>query len=205
MTAVATETVRCFIAVELPEDVKRALARLQQALQVRIGRTLGPAVQQAVRWVAPEGSHLTLKFLGNVPTDQLALIDQALRRAIDGVPQCTVIVSGLGMFPSQSRPRVIWVGVGGDIAALAELQRRADVATVPLGFPSEQRAFSPHLTLARIREELGAVERRALGAAIAGERFDGRLVVPVREVSLMRSELSRGGAKYSRIAAVALA
>ena len=197
----ATETVRCFIAVELPEDVQRALARLQQGLQARLGRTQGPAV----RWVAPAGIHLTLKFLGSVPTDQLAEIDQSLRLAIDGVPRCMVIVSGLGMFPNQSRPRVIWVGVGGDVAALAELQRRVELATVSMGFPSDQRAFSPHLTLARIREELGAAERRAVGACIAGERFDSRLVVPVREVSLMRSELSHAGAKYSRLAAVALA
>lgn len=201
---VAQGNVRCFVAVELPADVKAALEQLEQDIQAQLVPVLGAAPQHGLHWVSPGAVHLTLKFLGATPSDKLPLLIDALGRAIGGRSTGALTLDGLGMFPSQRRPRVVWVGLTGDIDSLVNLQRDVELALVPLGFPPEQRPFSPHLTLARVREELGSVERQALANVIVGVQSPPGLTIPVHEVSLMRSELRREGARYSRLAVMPL-
>jgi 2'-5' RNA ligase len=136
---------RAFIAVDIPPSVKQQLA----ALQDRLRASLPPPSNRAlhIRWVLPEGIHLTLKFLGEITTTQAEQVKVALR-ALPLLEAIKVEVKGLGVFPNNHRPRVLWVGVEAP-PALGFLAAQIEAAIARLGFAKEERAFAPHLTLAR--------------------------------------------------------
>jgi 2'-5' RNA ligase len=190
------EQVRCFVAVELPDGLKQDLVALQDRLKA--GSPSG------VRWVDPHGIHLTLKFLGNVAAGRLPEIVRALRQAARGVSPFHLTAGGLGVFPNTGRVRVVWVGLTGDLEGLRNLQRRTESALAPLGFPAESRPFSPHLTLARVRDQVSPADRQGLGALVEGSRFESAWPIDVAAVHLMRSQLTGRGAVYSVIESVAL-
>jgi 2'-5' RNA ligase len=190
------EQVRCFVAVELPDGLKQDLVALQDRLKA--GSPSG------VRWVDPHGIHLTLKFLGNVAAGRLPEIVRALRQAARGVSPFHLTAGGLGVFPNTGRVRVVWVGLTGDLEGLRNLQRRTESALAPLGFPAESRPFSPHLTLARVRDQVSPADRQGLGALVEGSRFESTWPIDVAAVHLMRSQLTGRGAVYSVIESVAL-
>ena len=192
---VHTEEVRLFVAVELPPPVTAALGELQDALRKR--GTGG------LRWVRPEGIHLTLKFLGEVPAQQVNAIVNALAPAVMGVVPHDLSLGRLGTFGGRN-PRVLWVSVEGDIETLGLLQKQVEQALAPLGFPREERAFSPHLTLARVRPENARGAARPLAEAVAAVEVM-HAKIPVRELALMRSQLKPGGAVYTRLQAFPLA
>jgi 2'-5' RNA ligase len=190
------DTVRTFVAIELPDPI---LARLEE-LQARIKEDVPPGL---VRWVRPEGIHLTLKFLGDVPVAQIEGLARALQEACAPHGGFTVRIAGLGCFPNPHRPRVIWVGVEEPSGALARLQHDVERALTPLGYPPEGRAFSPHLTLSRVKGG-GREALEALGAYVS------RSAVTVGEmqasaVHLMRSDLRPSGAVYTALAVAPLA
>lgn len=188
-------TIRSFVAIELPAEAR---AWCQAAIE-RARRGLGPTAS-AVRWVNPDGIHLTLKFLGAVPTDQLtALIDQ-LRIALASQASFTLSIGGLGVFPGPRAPRVLWVSIMGDLEALGACQQRVESATAPLGFPSEKRAFTPHLTFGRVRETATPEQRAAIGALPAAWPPGTSAPFQVTSASLMQSHLGPGGARYSQLA-----
>lgn len=192
-------SLRLFIAVELPADVRAALARLQERLKA-LDR------DRIVRWTSIEGVHLTLKFLGETPADRLDALEAGLRGAAARSGAFALRMEGVGCFPNTRRPRVVWAGVRGDLATLSALQERVERAIAPLGFPRENRAFSPHLTLGRARQGAPPAALAALGAhmervASAPERGPEWRVAAV---SLMRSDLRPSGAVYTQLAAVAL-
>src|SRR5215475_9916103 len=135
---------RTFIAIELPQPVLALLENAQATLAQTVPRG-------SVRWVRPEGIHLTLKFLGNVSEEKSADILTALDMLAQREARLDLETAGLGFFPPRGALRVLWLGVGGQIAALAALQRRVDQALVPLGFSPEGRASSPHLTLGGVQ------------------------------------------------------
>ena len=213
---------RLFVAIELPDEVKQALVEAVRALR-------GAGVDDGLRWVRPEGVHVTLKFLGPTPPERVPAIIDALRDAVRGVAPFDLQPSGIGAFhggrsqhftreyPRESYPqniRVLWVGVHGDTAALAALADRVEGALNPLGFPREKRAFSAHLTLARVRDDASRETRIALSEALRPFLSEGSITpavfdaarVPVfpafraERVSLMRSTLLRGGAVYDEVA-----
>lgn len=190
------EQIRTFIAIELEEAVLDGLAQVQEQLK-EDGAT------RVVRWVRPGGIHLTLKFLGNVPAQRIDGIGQALKRACTGFGPFTLTFGGLGCFPSARRPRVVWVGVQGDTETLARLQEAIEEEVAPLGFPTEKRGFSPHLTLGRVKKA-STSEQRQLGELI--RRTEVGLVgqMTVRAVNLMRSDLKPSGAVYTPLLSVAL-
>jgi 2'-5' RNA ligase len=161
---------------------------------------LRPAVSGVV-WVAPGNLHLTLKFLGQVPEERIDAIVGAATRATAGARAFDARVCGLGAFPSATRARVVWAGVTLGAPAMIDLAGRVDRALVPLGFPPESRPFSPHVTLGRVRQP-GRNPELAAALARAAEREFGQQ--RVRGASLMRSELSRGGARYTELAPFAL-
>lgn len=146
---------RLFIALDLPDDVRAELAAAQGRLR-RGGH--------AVRWASAEGLHLTLQFLGEVEEGRV----EGLLAVLAGLPASSFALrlGGLGAFPSAERPRVIWVGLDGYLDALGELQRAVTAATLPLGFPAEERPYAPHLTLGRARQDVGAAQTRALAEAL---------------------------------------
>ena len=192
-----TETVRAFLAIELPDEVTAALASVTEAV--------GSAGVKGVRIVRPQDVHLTLKFLGNVPSSEIDAIVAAVTPVAEAQRAFTVELGGTGAFPRNGRPRVLWVGVGGDLTALRQLQEGIESALEPLGYESESREFSPHLTVARIRDGTPPADgRRAVEAASSADRLASGARIDVRSVSLIRSILLPEGARYERLARIPL-
>ncbi len=190
------EKIRAFIAIELPDPFKDSLSSLEDRLR--------PAEHPYVKWVDPQGIHLTLKFLGNIATDQVPRIIEAITLASQGTSPLKLQIGGLGAFPNLQRPRVIWVAVTGEVDPLIALQRGIDQALVPLGFAIEKRPFSPHLTLGRLRERASPVERNSIGKLVMATKSEGNPAMEVNQISLMRSTLTPSGAIYSRLASIEL-
>jgi 2'-5' RNA ligase len=190
------EQIRSFIAIELPREVKQGLGMLVERLR-GVGHPL-------VKWVEPEGIHLTLKFLGNVASDKLPEIIRVTGEAVQGISPFAVEIRGLGTFPSWQRPQVVWVGVKDEANQLIDLQKNIDAALRDVGFPPEPRFFTPHLTLARVRERAKAGERQEFGNWLCSAKFDSCLDFTVNAISLMKSELTPKGAIYTRLAWIEL-
>ncbi len=188
-------TLRLFVACELPPEMRAALASLQEALREKGAPRL--------RWVRPEGIHLTLKFLGAVPQEKVAAIREALAPTVQGIPPLALSLAEVGTFGDRRGPRVVWVGMEGDLEPLARLQQRVDKALEPL-FPPERRAFSPHLTLARVPDSMGSGERQTLRELAKTIEVPPAPAVTIGELSLIRSILGPGGAVYERLAAFPL-
>jgi len=191
-----TEQIRSFIAIELPEEVRRGLAKLRSELE----RT----EHRSVKWVDPDGIHLTLKFLGNIPFKQVAEVTKAMEEAAQGIPPFHLEISGLGAFPNLKQPRVLWVGIGGEVDTLLRLQQNIDSALASLGFAKEERPFMPHLTLARIRQGASPMERKNFGELAMSASFEASYPIDAKAVSLMRSQLTPDGAIYTRLSMVGL-
>src|SRR5688572_24369859 len=146
MTSVNT-TIRTFVALELPGEVKAALSEAGH----KLGAELGPSAR-AVRWTRPESIHLTLQFLGDVPVGMKQLIKEAIARGCADRGPIELSLGGLGVFPNLARPRVIWVGLDGEnesIEALRSLQSAVSSELGKIGFKPDKE-FSPHLTLGRV-------------------------------------------------------
>ena len=189
--------IRTFVAVELDDTLKAALGRVQG--QLKKGGT-----SHVARWVSLQSIHLTLKFLGDVSPDRVEDIERAIQRACLQCAPFSVSLSDTGCFPHSQRPRVVWVGLDGDVESLAQLQRSVESELVGVGFAAERRRFQPHLTLARIKRNARPHERARLGEFISMAKIDESVSMVVRKVSLMRSELRPSGAVYTRLAAISL-
>ncbi|MFA5056114.1 MAG: RNA 2',3'-cyclic phosphodiesterase [Dehalococcoidia bacterium] len=185
------ETIRSFIALELPNDVKETVSLIIKRLR--------PAQHRYVKWVSPDGTHLTVKFLGNIFTSQIPQITDIMSTAAGKVPPLELRLGGLGMFPNEQRPRVIWVALEGNTEPLAAMQREIEQALVPLGFVAENRAFTPHLTLGRVRDNATPDERREIAGVVKDKKIDYEAVFTLRELSLMKSTLTPTGAIYDRL------
>lgn len=189
------EQIRSFIAIELPTELKQELGRLES--QLKAGN------QPWVKWVKPDSIHLTLKFLGNIATDATATITRAIEESARGIEPFRLEVKELGVFPNLKRVRVAWVGISGQVDKLSLLQKRLESQLTPLGFTAESRPFTPHLTLARLSERASPDEQQGFGRLIASTSFEGG-DIEVKEISLMKSQLTRAGAIYTRISQVEL-
>ena len=189
------ETMRAFIAIELPSEIKASLATLQKELKQGAN---------FVRFVDPEGIHLTLKFLGSVDSKKLPGIIDAIDAVAEKIPPFKLGLERVGVFPSMSRPRVIWVGTTGDVEMLLQLQKNIEDALLPFGFAKESRQFTAHLTLARIRERMPAEELETLRNAISSTQYKYGGYLNVDSVSLMRSILTPKGALHSQISSTKL-
>lgn len=174
--------------------------RLREGLDAEIARLR--TVAEHVAWVAAPNLHLTLSFLGGVDEARIPAVGEALVRAATAQPPFDLAVHGLGAFPTLARIRVVWAGVIEGASAVSGLAAAVERELSPLGFAPEARAFTPHVTLGRVR-----MPRRdpALEQAVraGAEREFGRL--RVTRLSLMRSDLSPRGARYTELAAVPLA
>ena len=178
---------RLFIAIELPDEIKQGIARIQEQLR-KAGASAG--------WTRPEGIHLTLKFLGEVPEAKAQQIVQALDAAAKGIGKLSLTVEGTGTFPNAKNPRVLWIGVAGDIEKLTALQAAVEDAMERLGFEREARKFSPHLTLARIKFPKPRDNWQQVIEGIKDVKLGG---FEAGQVSLMKSELKREGAVYTEV------
>jgi 2'-5' RNA ligase len=190
--------VRAFIAVELPKVTHDALAEVQ----ARLSHHAPPG---SVRWVKPENIHLTLKFLGQVPTAQIDTIALALKRAVGGLRVFPFDVRHAGCFPDLQRPRVVWVGVDEPTGALHALQRAVESAIAPLGYPTESRVFQPHLTLGRTARDVKSADLHKLGELIASARVGLLGHVHADQIVLFQSDLTPAGSVYTALARAPLA
>ncbi len=185
------DEVRAFVAIELPDNVKRGLGSVIDVLRQR-SRT--PA-----KWVSANGIHLTLKFLGEIPAPRVEEVKRALTTACLGTPPMHLEIDALGGFPDTAQPRVVWAGLSGDIEVLSRLATRVDVTLAELGYARESRPFVPHLTIARVRPEASRQARSELGAAVLAAALPEGLRFDTGAVSLMRSQLRPQGALYTRL------
>jgi 2'-5' RNA ligase len=189
---------RTFVAIELDTAAR---AYLRGEIE-RLRRAITGA-----RWVDPDGLHLTLAFLGELDDARLALVAPAVEEAAEGEAPFTLSIGALGTFGPPSAPRVIWAGVGGALRPLGALQQRLAAALTRRGFALDARPYSPHLTLARVPAPLPPAQLSRLAQLIedAARQTTHAPEIPVAEVSVMKSELARPAARYTRLAAVLLA
>ncbi|MFQ6030372.1 MAG: RNA 2',3'-cyclic phosphodiesterase [Dehalococcoidia bacterium] len=190
------DTLRVFIALDLPEAAKEALARTIDQLQ--------KCIAGGVRWVDPGGIHLTLKFLGNIDASLENPLFDAMARAAEGFPSFGIYLEGLGAFPNQRQPRVLWAGAAGDLEMLSQLQGRVEHEISPLGFPREQRGFNPHLTLGRVRDRVSAPQRRQIGDVFARESLAPSDPWVAKELHLIRTNFRPQGNFYTSMGSVPL-
>ena len=181
---------RLFVAVNFPATMRARLWEATEPLR---------AMQLPVRWVAQDGMHLTLKFLGETDAQRLGELGDALERAVAGVRSMPVTVQGFGAFPNAAHPSVIWAGVVTD-PALELLQHAVEQAFGPLGFPPEGRPFRPHVTLGRLGRSRRDSPRGAF--RVLEEALDALVwseTAEVTSVELMKSTTMKGGAVYEEV------
>jgi len=183
---------RLFIGVELSEDVKARAARIADALREKLGRRV------TARWVAPENLHVTLWFIGDIADDRVAAVMAAVDTPF-AIRPFDLELRGCGAFPPRGAPRVFWIGVSAGQAALEALYDELAPRLQPLGFEPERRAYSAHLTIARVKECRAREVRNVLRAADADA---GRCRIAA--VTLFRSRLSPKGASYEPLLRVPL-
>ena len=180
-------TLRTFIALELPPSVISLLEKVQEDL-----KSMGlPA-----KWVRPENIHLTLKFIGNINPGDIDKIGGAMMDAVDDFAAITLVAGGVGVFPGIKRPRVIWVGLGGQVQLLFAMQRVLEDNLAALGFKEEKRPFKGHLTLGRFRQTVNPNTIRQImreHANLYSEEFTARRII------LFKSDLKPTGAVYSQL------
>jgi 2'-5' RNA ligase len=191
------ETIRAFIAVPLPGSLLERLAALQRKLERQVP-------DRSVRWVRVEGIHLTLKFLGDTPTEKLPDIKQALAAVARHVLSCSSTVGELGCFPNLRRPRVVWVGVQEPTGRLAALQDAVEEVMTPFGYPPEGRGFTPHLTLGRVHRRASRSDVTQVGEVVANTTVGALAEVSVGRFALIRSVLKPTGAEYTELAEFSL-
>lgn len=183
---------RLFVAVNLPAGLKHEIVAVTTPL-----RSAG----DPFRWVDAEALHLTLSFLGEVAESRVETLMDTLRAVAMRHEPFVLAIGRLGAFPNLRRPRVLWMGTTG-ADALVRLQADTAAALEPLGFPPEKRAYSPHLTLARARNDARPAAFATLESRAA--RIDYENDASIESLDLMRSHLSRAGARYERIGAAKL-
>ncbi|HEY69291.1 MAG TPA: RNA 2',3'-cyclic phosphodiesterase [Anaerolineae bacterium] len=188
---------RLFVAIELPTDLRRLLEEHSDTLSSMIHTRI-------IRWVRPEGIHLTLKFLGDVSDGKLEAVKAAVRTVGPHFSPFEYSVGNLGCFPNARRPRVIWVGVQEPSGRLKALQAEIEQAYQTLGFEKERRSFHPHLTLGRVRRGVSHAEHQAVADAIINVAPISLGDYRVEEICLYRSELKPTGAVYTKLLVVRL-
>ena len=191
------ETIRAFIAVHLPIEWRASLRAIQAQLQTALPRN-------SVRWTVPEQIHLSLKFLGNISIASLPELEAAGRTIAENSTPFRLRAEGLGSFPNPTRPRVLWVGLAGDVTQIQTLQASVDTTTRHWSERVEAREFRPHLTLGRVRE-ISAVDARKVGNAVQISPAPVLGEWQVDHITLMRSELSSAGAVHTPLASWRLA
>jgi 2'-5' RNA ligase len=183
-------TVRAFIAIDMPKSVVELIRCKQDALRKEGLR---------LRWVSPENVHLTIRFLGDIAVDDIDGIRQAVETAAAESAPPTVFAKGVGAFPKGGQPRVVWIGLGGELDALAEIYRRLNDCLAEKGIPPEKRPFKGHLTIGRIKGRMTAVNLHRYLEILGDVQGDS---FKASRLCLYKSDPTPGGAVYTALARV---
>jgi RNA 2',3'-cyclic 3'-phosphodiesterase len=181
---------RAFIAVEIPPEIRQTVCNATSSLRKGIG--------PLVRWVPLENIHLTLKFLGDVSPANVDMLSQMLVAEADLFSCFDLRFHGIGSFPNLKRPRVIYIGIQAP-AALEALQRGIESASRRLGYESEERGFSAHLTIGRVKQNITGSEQQTIRRALEEAKIDSLGTARVDSVHLYKSDLRPAGSVYTRL------
>ena len=182
--------IRSFIAFKIPTGMRDILVGVQEKLRHN-GVDL--------RYVRPQGIHLTLKFLGNIEEESILPIFEVMQRICEGQQHLDVYLQGVGAFPSSRNPRVVWAGLEGDLVPLYTMQQQLEQGLIPLGFEPEKRRFQAHLTLGRMRK---SSKPPNISALLDDLQLETQHHFTLDELILYRSELLPGGAVYEGMKSV---
>lgn len=195
------EQLRLFIAIDLDEVLRAELLRIQTQLQYEYTRT--QVAQDCVRWVSPQNIHLTLKFLGNTQPSQIDALKQVLERVAQTTAPFVVNARGVGCFPNQRRPNTVWVGLAGAVDSAVTLARRIEDECAALGVPRDERGFTPHLTLGRVKQDATNHERADLGEMLRNMPLRSFGSIQASAMHVIASDLKPYGPVYSTLATLA--
>jgi 2'-5' RNA ligase len=182
---------RTFIAVDIPSHIQQIIQQKTEPLHHTLGASL-------VRWVAVENIHLTLRFLGDISPANVEMLIEMLRAEADLIHAFEFHLNGLGSFPSLRRPRVLFIGVQAP-AGLEALYHGIESVCARLGYESEERSFSPHLTIGRVRQDVSASEQQKIRSALAEIVIDSLGTARVDSVHLYKSDLKPNGSVYTKL------
>jgi RNA 2',3'-cyclic 3'-phosphodiesterase len=182
--------VRVFIAVLLPIDLKAKLTALQGEFR---------RIPLAASWVQEAGFHLTLKFLGEVKASHIGSLAACMSATVQGYEPFSLTFSGVGVFPQESDPRILWVGLEDETGRLRQLRQTLEAELVQIGYVPDDRPFAPHLTLARLKR---VSHRGELLAALKTHRRVALGQLGVDHLALIESQLHPSGARYATVKAV---
>ena len=183
---------RTFIAVPIPADILTRIREVQEAFA---------AYKFPVRWVRPESIHLTLKFLGEIAEADLERVYDAMAASLQIVRPLSLHAKGVGVFPTVKRPKVLWVGIGGELESLKKIQAELENNLEKIGFPKEKRPFNAHLTLGRVK---GKIDSRKLAGAMREFSDFTTESFSAEEIVLFKSDLKPSGAVYTRLRTASL-
>jgi len=182
---------RTFIALDIPSHLQQLILKKTETLRNALGASL-------VRWVAAEHLHLTLKFLGDVSPANVERLTQMLRSEAELVQAFEMRVYGIGAFPGSKRPRVLFIRIQAP-AELEALYRGIESACARLGYVSESRDFSPHLTIGRLRQDIPAAGQQKIRTELANTVIDSLGIARVDSVHLYKSDLKPNGSVYTKL------
>lgn len=183
------KTLRTFIAVDFPIEIKEKIESITTYFKTQLP-------PKAIKWVDPNNMHLTLKFMGETPADQLDPIKNALQKVASGFPVFTIEVVNLGMYPNPNMPRVIWLGISGE-EKLISLLKQLEGALQEVGIQPEKRLFSPHLTIARVRRKSSKETAKDIGQTLSQFTVSTLGFIQVNEIVYYQSELTPQGPNYT--------
>ena len=184
MVATKGDTIRCFVAIEIPQPIQELLKPVQTCLQ--------PDIRRA-SWTKPGNFHLTLKFLGDVQSETIGVVSEAIQKVVEAQVPFSIEFGGVGAFPNFKRPRVLWVGIKQGDLIVSRLAKSVNFALKQLGFPIDNR-FHPHLTLARIKTPMNLESLKDVMRQY--DTIDGA-GLNVNAITLMQSQLRPNGAIYT--------
>ena len=180
------DKIRAFIAIKLPDEIVAAIRKVQDQIK---------SSGVKIRWVRPENIHLTLKFLGDINERDIDQIHTAMIDAVKGYSPISLSGKGVGVFPNLRRPKVMWVGLGGESGRLIQLQETLDSQLKKIGFSKEKRAFKGHLTMGRVK---GRIDTKKLTATLQEMSEFESEPFSAGEIVLFQSDLRPSGAVYIR-------
>jgi RNA 2',3'-cyclic 3'-phosphodiesterase len=185
-------SIRAFIAFDLPKDILESIGDVQEQIRKRGVK---------FRWVPFENIHLTMKFIGDIHVDLIDKVSHMMAESAEGFSAISLYANGIGVFPGLHRPRVLWIGIDGEIDRLYRLQKILDEKLSMIGIPTEKRPFKGHLTIGRAKEGMNMESLKESLRAFYD--FQTR-PFGINEMKLFQSELSPTGAVYSCMKSVVL-